>query len=91
MDKWLATVEISAEDREKFNMNKDKENTEEVQGDAEAADKAAEAQKMAIDRQQTLLKNQRISLKTFKEFKYFPTVFFPGSKQEAAHAERPGK
>lgn len=41
MDKWLATVEISAEEREKFNVGKDKEKTEEVNADAEAADKAA--------------------------------------------------
>lgn len=82
MDKWLATVEITAEEREKFNVSKDKEKTVDVHADAEAADKAAEEEKNAIEREQNMLRNQRISLKTFKEYKYYPTIFFPGSRQD---------
>ena len=48
MDKWLATVDISAEEREKFNIGKDKEATLDVNKDAEVLDKAAEAAKQAL-------------------------------------------
>ena len=51
MDKWLATIEISAEEREKFDMNKDKGKTEDEGKDAEVLDKAAEEEKAAAERE----------------------------------------
>lgn len=61
-------------------MNKDKDKTEEAGKDAEALDKAAEEEKAAMEREQEMLANQKISMKMFKEFKYYPMIFFPPCK-----------
>lgn len=42
----------------------------------------AEAKRVAFEQEQTRLKNQRISLKTFKGFEYYPVIFFPGKKEK---------
>lgn len=55
MDKWLATVNITADEREKFDIGKEKNTVEDPNKDPEAADKAAEAEKLAFEREQTLL------------------------------------
>ena len=48
--------------------------------DAEAADKAAQAEKLAFQREQTTLSSRRVSIKTFKQFKYYPVVYYQGQK-----------
>lgn len=89
MDKWLATVEnLSASDREKYEKEKVGVAEEGAGANNEAADKAAEAAKLAYQKEQALLTSQKIQIKTFKNFEYYPIIFYEGVRPDNPNKDK---
>ena len=84
LDKWLATVDITADEREEYNIGN--ENVPSAQ-----ANKGKDPDKLALEeakakaefeKAQAVLIQQKIVLKTFKKYEFYPVVYFQGNKAE---------